>query len=60
MQLQKRFSATDYIRMSKELELLAETIRHHPEMNHHPAERLRAMAAEMRQDAESEVLKDAP
>ncbi len=52
-----RFTSRDYERMAKELESLAQTIRQHPEMDHHTAERLAIMASEMRQDARTEYLK---
>jgi len=56
MAAKKRFTATDYNRMAKELEAMADTIHQHPEMNHHTSQRLKAMAKEMRDDADSEYL----
>lgn len=53
----QQFTAADYTRMADELEALAKTIRNHPEMNHHTAERLQALVAEMREDANSEYLR---
>ena len=53
----KEFVAADYNRMAKELEEMADLIRLHPEKNHHTSERLKALAAEMRQDANSAYLK---
>jgi hypothetical protein len=50
------FTAVDYNRMAKELETMANTIHEHPEMNHHTSERLKALAAEMRIDADSDYL----
>ena len=51
------FTAVDYNRMAKELETIADAIREHPEMNHHTSERLKALAAEMRNDADSDYLR---
>jgi hypothetical protein len=51
------FKAVDYNRMAQELEDMADLIEGHPEKNHNTCERLRIMAAEMRQDALSPLLK---
>jgi predicted small metal-binding protein len=53
----KKFDATDYNRMAKELEEMADLIHLHPEKNHNTTERLKTLAAEMRQDAASDYLK---
>jgi hypothetical protein len=43
--------------MALELETMADLIQRHPEKNHNTCERLRVMAAEMREDALSPYLK---
>jgi len=43
-------TAREYARMANELEALAATIKAHPEMNHHFAERLALIARQMRED----------
>jgi truncated hemoglobin YjbI len=40
----------EYERMAKELEVMSDKIRSHPEMNHHFAERLALLAKQMRED----------
>lgn len=47
----KPLSLSDYQRMVDELESMAKTIRSHPEMNHHFAERLALLAKQMREDS---------
>ncbi len=46
----KPFSITEYSRMADELQVMADSIRSRPEMNHHFAERLALLAAQMRDD----------
>jgi hypothetical protein len=53
----KTFDAQDYTRMADELETMADLITRHPEKNHNTSARLKALAAEMRQDALSPYLK---
>jgi hypothetical protein len=47
---EKPFSPTEYRRMADELEIMSNSIRARPEMDHHFAERLALLAAEMRED----------
>ena len=42
---------TYYDRVVEELETVAESIRLHPELNHHSAERLLKIASDIREDA---------
>jgi hypothetical protein len=42
---------TYYERVVEELETVAESIRLHPELNHHSAERLLKIASDIREDA---------
>jgi hypothetical protein len=51
------FEAVDGIRMATELETIADLIEKHPEKDYNTCERLRTMAAEMRQDALPPLLK---
>lgn len=44
------FSPSEYERMARELEIMAESIRLKPDMNHHFAERLTLLARQMRED----------
>jgi hypothetical protein len=53
----EKFKAVDYNRMAQDLENMADLIQKHPEKNHNTYERLRVLAAEMRQDALSPYLK---
>jgi hypothetical protein len=46
----KPFSPSEYERMAHDLEMMAESIRLRPEMNHHFAERLALLAKQMRED----------
>jgi hypothetical protein len=46
----KSFTVGEYERMAAEMETLAATIRMHPEMNNHFAERLALIAKQMRED----------
>ncbi len=43
--------STYYERVVEELETVAESIRLHPELNHHSAERLLKIASDIREDA---------
>jgi truncated hemoglobin YjbI len=47
---QKPITLEDYDRMAGELEVMSASIRARPEMNHHFAERLAILAAQMRED----------
>ena len=42
----------DYEKIIADLERLAEILRNRPDLNHHAAERLSSIAAEMRRDTE--------
>jgi hypothetical protein len=53
----KPFTEADYDRMACELEKISELVRHHPEKNHHTAERLKTIATELRVDAKAAHLK---
>ncbi len=43
-------SFEEYERMARELEAMAASVRQHPEMNHHFAERLELLAKQIRED----------
>lgn len=46
----KKLDPVEYERMAQELEDMARTVRDHPEVNHHFAERLELLARQMRED----------
>jgi hypothetical protein len=49
-QSEKPLTIPEYDKFATELDIMAATIRARPEMNHHFAERLAILAAQMRED----------
>jgi hypothetical protein len=46
----KPLTVPQYERMANDLQIMSDTIRARPEMNHHFAERLQTLSKEMRED----------
>ncbi len=57
MTVRRRFSPSEYDRVAKAPDTLADMIHEHPEMKHHRTERLKPIVGEMRGDTTAEDLK---